>query len=89
MRGPRGARGPGRPRGRARRRRLRAHHAERGLRVFARHLPACFAFLGTGTGTEPGRGGTPLHSSDYEFNDDVLADGVAFLVAVVRESLTT
>ena len=53
--------------------------------VFAEHVPACFAFLGTGL--EPGRGGTPLHSSDYDFNDDVLGDGVRHLVAVAREEL--
>ena len=53
--------------------------------VFAEHVPACFAFLGTGL--VPGRGGTPLHSSDYDFNDDVLGDGVRHLVAVAREEL--
>lgn len=53
--------------------------------VFAEHVPACFAFLGNGV--EPGRGGTPLHSSDYDVNDDVLADGVRYLVAVAREEL--
>ncbi|NYF98302.1 M20 aminoacylase family protein [Janibacter cremeus] len=53
--------------------------------VFAEHVPACFAFLGNGL--EPGRGGTPLHSSDYDVNDDVLGDGVRYLVAVAREEL--
>lgn len=53
--------------------------------VFARHVPACFAFLGNGT--EPGRGGTPLHSSDYDLNDDILDAGVAFLVRAVRDEL--
>lgn len=53
--------------------------------VFARHVPACFAFLGNGT--EPGRGGTPLHSSDYDINDDVLADGVRYLVAIALAEL--
>ena len=53
--------------------------------VFARHVPACFALLGNGT--EPDRGGTPLHSADYDFNDDVLGAGVAFYVEAVRAEL--
>ena len=54
--------------------------------VLAEHVPACLAFLGNGT--VPGQGGTPLHSHDYVFNDDVLAAGVAFSVQVVRDALT-
>lgn len=53
--------------------------------VFARHVPACFALLGNGT--EPGRGGTPLHSVDYDFNDDILPAAIAFLVQAVRHEL--
>ena len=53
--------------------------------VYAQHVPACLVFLGGGT--EPGRGGTPLHSHDYVFNDDVLGAGVAFFVRLVRDSL--
>ena len=53
--------------------------------VFARAVPSCFAFLGTGT--EPGKGGTPLHSRDYEFNDAVLETGVRFYVQLVRSVL--
>ncbi|GAA1167141.1 M20 aminoacylase family protein [Ornithinimicrobium humiphilum] len=53
--------------------------------VFARHVPACFALLGNGT--EPGRGGTPLHSADYDLNDEILPAGVAFYVAAVRAEL--
>ncbi|NLG23198.1 MAG: amidohydrolase [Actinomycetales bacterium] len=53
--------------------------------VFARHVPACFAFLGNGT--EPGRGGTPLHSADYDLNDDILEAGVAYYLAVVRAEM--
>lgn len=37
--------------------------------------------------TAPGEGGTPLHSSDHRFNDDVLAAGVAFYVELVRQEL--
>ena len=53
--------------------------------VFGRHIPACFAFVGNGT--EPGRGGTPLHSRDYDFNDDILTTGVDYYVAVVAAFL--
>ncbi len=53
--------------------------------VLAQHVPACLAFLGNGT--VPGQGGTPLHSHDYVFNDDILTVGVAFYVQIVRDSL--
>jgi len=54
--------------------------------VLAGHAPACLLFLGNGTG--PGHGGTPLHSSDYVFNDDILSAGIAFYTQVVHDSLT-
>jgi len=53
--------------------------------AFGRAVPSCFAFLGNGT--EPGRGGTPLHSRDYDFNDGILESGVAYYVALVRSLL--
>ena len=53
--------------------------------VFARAVPSCFAFLGNGA--DPGKGGTPLHSRDYEFNDDVLETGVKFYAELVRSVL--
>lgn len=53
--------------------------------VFARAVPGCFTFIGSGT--EPGRGGTPLHSRDYDFNDDILDVGVAYYVQLVRSLL--
>ena len=53
--------------------------------AFGRVLPACFAFLGNGT--EPGRGGVPLHSREYQFNDDILEAGVDYYVALVRSLL--
>ncbi|WP_022923710.1 amidohydrolase [Serinicoccus marinus] len=53
--------------------------------ILARHVPACFALLGNGT--EPGRGGTPLHSADYDLNDDILPSGVAFYVHAVRTEI--
>jgi amidohydrolase len=53
--------------------------------AFARAVPGCFTFLGTGT--EPGHGGTPLHSRDYDFNDDVLETGIDYYVRLVRSLL--
>jgi amidohydrolase len=53
--------------------------------VFLREVPGCFVLLGNGE--EPGRGGTPLHSPDYDFNDDVLDVGVDYFVNLVRTAL--
>lgn len=55
--------------------------------VFAEHVPACFTFIGNGTHPEPG--GTPLHSSSYDFNDEIAATGVAFYVELVRSLLAS
>jgi hippurate hydrolase len=53
--------------------------------VLAGEVPGCLVLLGNGT--RPGRGGTPLHSHDYSFNDDILGAGVAFYAQVVRDCL--
>jgi amidohydrolase len=53
--------------------------------VLAREVPGCFALIGNGV--EPGHGGTPLHSNDYDFNDDILGRGVQYYVALVRSIL--
>jgi metal-dependent amidase/aminoacylase/carboxypeptidase family protein len=50
--------------------------------AFGRALPACFALLGNGT--EPG---TPLHSRDYDFNDEVLGIGISYYVELARALL--
>jgi hippurate hydrolase len=50
-----------------------------------RVVPGCFVFLGNGD--EPGAGGTPLHSSDYTFNDEILETGVRFYANLVRTAL--
>jgi hippurate hydrolase len=55
--------------------------------AFARVVPACFAMLGNGV--DLGAGGTPLHSHDYDFNDDVLETGVAYYVNLARTALPT
>lgn len=49
--------------------------------VFTRHIPGCFVFLGMGENH------TPLHNSEYNFNDNVLQTGVDFYVDVVRSQL--
>ena len=53
--------------------------------VFARHVPACFAFIGNGI--EPSAGGMPLHSRDYDFNDAALRAGIDVYVELVRTAL--
>ena len=49
--------------------------------VFARHIPGCFMFLGMGEDH------TPLHNSEFNFNDNVLQTGIDFYVDVVRSQL--
>ena len=53
--------------------------------IYAEQVPACFLLIGNGT--EPGRGGDPLHSSSYQFNDDVLGTGIAFYDTLVHHHL--
>jgi amidohydrolase len=53
--------------------------------VLAREVPGCFAFIGNGV--VPGQGGTPLHSTDYDFNDDILEPGVEYYVTLARALL--
>ncbi|QGK70420.1 amidohydrolase [Allosaccharopolyspora coralli] len=54
--------------------------------VLASTVPGCFAFLGNGT--DPARGGMPLHSREYDFNDDVLRTGVDYYVALSNAALS-
>ena len=55
--------------------------------AFGRVVPSCFAMLGNGV--DVGAGGTPLHSHDYDFNDQVLETGVAYYVNLARTALPT
>lgn len=48
--------------------------------------PGCFLFAGNG---ETGAHGQPLHSADYDFNDDLLVPGSAFWVELVERELPT
>ena len=49
--------------------------------------PGCYVWLGTGTGK--GDLGCMLHSSNYDFNDDVLPTGVGYWVKLVENELST
>ena len=53
--------------------------------IFARAVPGCFAFIGNGATGHVG--GNPLHSRDYDFNDNVLPVGVALYTRLVQERL--
>ena len=46
--------------------------------------PGCFVFTGNGT---DGSHGKPLHSADYDFNDDALVPGSSFWVTLVEQIL--
>ena len=51
---------------------------------FAAAVPGCFLLMGNG---EDGPCGQPLHSADYDFNDDLLPIGAAFWARLVRDRL--
>ena len=51
---------------------------------FLLEKPGCFFMLGT---LKPGAVPTTLHTSDYNFNDDVLASGGYFWVRLVEDRL--
>ena len=48
--------------------------------------PGCFLFLGNGT---EGAHTRPLHSADYDFNDEILPTGSSFWVRLVEQELAT
>lgn len=50
----------------------------------AKARPGCFFFAGNGVS---GRHARPLHSADYDFNDDLLAPASSFWVALVEQEL--
>jgi amidohydrolase len=51
---------------------------------FSAALPGCFLLMGNG---QEGPCGQPLHSDDYDFNDDLLPLGAAFWAQLVRDRL--
>ncbi len=46
--------------------------------------PSCFVFAGNGVTDSHGK---PLHSADYDFNDDLLVPGSSFWVQLVEQEL--
>ncbi|MFD0917185.1 amidohydrolase [Pseudahrensia aquimaris] len=51
---------------------------------FAKARPGCFILAGNGT---HGPHAKPLHSADYDFNDDLLVPGSSFWVQLVEQEL--
>lgn len=51
---------------------------------FTAAVPGCFLLMGNG---QTGACGQPLHSNDYDFNDDLLPIGAAFWEQLVRDRL--
>jgi hippurate hydrolase len=53
---------------------------------FSNAVPGCFFLLGNGM---DGANNKPLHSSDYDFNDDLLPIGADFWASLVKNRLST
>lgn len=53
--------------------------------AFLNVKPGAFVFLGNGTDLD--RGGSPLHSPNYDFNDDILAIGANYFAEISRVRL--
>lgn len=53
---------------------------------FCAAVPGCFLLMGNG---QKGPCAQPLHSDDYDFNDDLLPIGAAFWTQLVRDRLPT
>ena len=50
---------------------------------FLQRKPGCYVWIGNGEG----EGGCMLHNPTYDFNDDIIATGVAYWVELVRKVL--
>lgn len=50
---------------------------------FLRHKPGCYVWIGNG----PGEGGCTLHNPHYDFNDEIIPNGVSYWVDLVRRLL--
>ena len=53
--------------------------------AFLKVLPGAFVFIGNGAANTPG--GTPLHNSGYDFNDEVLPIGARYFAEIIRQRL--
>jgi len=52
--------------------------------IMSQNIPGCFILMGNGTN---GSNGQPLHSSDYDFNDDALVVGSSYWSLLVENIL--
>ena len=52
----------------------------------ARVVPACFMLIGNGT---EGASARPLHASDYDFNDEILGNGAAWIATLAEQMLVS
>ena len=52
--------------------------------IMSQNIPGCFILMGNGTN---GSNGQPLHSSDYDFNDDALVVGSSYWSLLVENVL--
>jgi hippurate hydrolase len=48
-------------------------------------VPGCYLFIGNGAGGEPGA--CMVHNPAYDFNDDNIATGAAYWVALTQDLL--
>ena len=52
--------------------------------IMSENTPGCFVLMGNGT---TGSQGKPLHSSDYDFNDELLVKGSSYWVELAEQQL--
>ena len=52
--------------------------------IMSENIPGCFVLMGNGTSGSYGR---PLHSADYDFNDELLVKGSAYWVELAEQQL--
>ena len=52
--------------------------------IMSEKTPGCFVLMGNGTSGSYGR---PLHSADYDFNDELLVKGSSYWVELVEQQL--
>ena len=52
--------------------------------IMSENIPGCFVLMGNGT---KGSQGKPLHSADYDFNDELLVKGSSYWVELAEQQL--
>jgi metal-dependent amidase/aminoacylase/carboxypeptidase family protein len=53
--------------------------------AFLAAVPGCYMFIGAGATGEPGA--TPLHSPEFDFNDNLLLPGARYFATIARHLL--